>query len=119
MRLLQSAHWGRVDPRLVGFDYDVTTKRLDLAAALRAARDKGGLPAAIAAVEPQFPVYRRLVGALADYRCAGRGGRAGAAVPGLAAKAEEGRAGPALGRGHRPSPGGCEPSETSPRTLPR
>ena len=68
MRLLQSAHWGRVDPRLVGFAYDVTSKRIDLAAALRAARDAGGLPAAVAAAEPQFPVYRRLVKALADYR---------------------------------------------------
>jgi len=68
MRLLQAAHWGRVDPRLVGFDYDVTSKRIDLAAALRAARDAGGLPAAVAAAEPQFPVYRRLVKALADYR---------------------------------------------------
>jgi L,D-transpeptidase YcbB len=68
MRLLESVHEGRVDPRLVGFDYDVTAKRLDLAATLRSARDTGGLPAAIAAAEPQFPVYRRLVKALADYR---------------------------------------------------
>jgi murein L,D-transpeptidase YcbB/YkuD len=68
MRLLQSAHWGRVDPRNVGFDYDVTRKRRDLAADLRAARERGDLSAAIAAVEPQFPVYRRLVKALGDYR---------------------------------------------------
>ena len=68
MRLLQSAHWGRVDPRTVGFDYDVESKRIDLASALRAARDAGGLPAAVAAAEPQFPVYRRLVKALTDYR---------------------------------------------------
>jgi murein L,D-transpeptidase YcbB/YkuD len=68
MRLGQSAHWGRVDPRLVGFDYDVTSKRLDLATALRAARDAGGLGAAVAAAEPQFPVYRRLVKALGDFR---------------------------------------------------
>ena len=26
MRVLQSVHWGRVDPRLVGFDYDVTVQ---------------------------------------------------------------------------------------------
>jgi L,D-transpeptidase YcbB len=68
MRLLSSVHEGRVDPRLVGFDYDVNAKRLDLAAALRSTRDAGGLPAAVAAAEPQFPVYRRLVKALADYR---------------------------------------------------
>jgi murein L,D-transpeptidase YcbB/YkuD len=68
MRLLQSAHWGRIDPRNVGFDYDVASKRLDLARDLRSARDGDGLSAAIAAAEPPFPVYRRLVKALADYR---------------------------------------------------
>ena len=118
MRLLQSAHWGRVDPRLVGFDYDVSAKRLDLAAALRSARDAGGLPAAIAAAEPQFPVYRRLVKALADYRALRRGGRAGAGA-GARRQAEEGRAGQALGRASPPSPRGCAPSATCPRTPPR
>ena len=54
MRVLSSVHEGRVDPRLVGFDYDVSTKRLDLAAALRSTRDAGGLSAAIAAAEPRF-----------------------------------------------------------------
>jgi murein L,D-transpeptidase YcbB/YkuD len=85
MRLLQSAHWGRVDPRLVGFDYDVRAKRLDLAAELRAARDKGGLPVAVAAVEPQFPVYRRLVKALAAYRTLAAAGEP-VPVPALAGK---------------------------------
>ncbi len=68
MRLLATLHEGRVDPRLVGFDYDVSAKRLDLAALLRSTRDAGGLPAAIAVAEPHFPVYRRLVKALGDYR---------------------------------------------------
>jgi L,D-transpeptidase YcbB len=68
MRLLQSLHWGRVDPRLVGFDYDVTSRRLDLATTLRSARDGAGLPAAAEAAEPQFPVYHRMIKALADYR---------------------------------------------------
>jgi L,D-transpeptidase YcbB len=68
MRLLQSLHGGRVDPRHVGFDYDVSLKRLDLATVLRSARDGGGLPAAVAAAEPQFPVYRRMIKALGDYR---------------------------------------------------
>jgi murein L,D-transpeptidase YcbB/YkuD len=85
MRVLQSAHWGRVDPRLVGFDYDVRSKRLDLASELRTARDAGGLPAAFAAVEPQFPVYRRLVKALADYRALAAAGEP-EPVPDLAAK---------------------------------
>jgi L,D-transpeptidase YcbB len=67
-RLLQAVHWGRVDPRLVGFNYDVTSERLDLAAELRSARDGAGLPASLDAAEPQFPVYVRMVKALGDYR---------------------------------------------------
>ena len=35
-----------MDPRLVGFDYDVSTKRLDLAAALRSTRDAAASPPA-------------------------------------------------------------------------
>lgn len=68
MRYLSSIHEGRVDPRNVGFDYDVSEKRLDLAETLRATRDRGGLAAATEMAEPSFPVYRRLVKALADYR---------------------------------------------------
>ncbi len=67
-RLLQAVHWGRVDPRNVGFDYDVTSERLDLAAELRSARDGAGLPAALDAAEPQFPVYQRMIKGLAKYR---------------------------------------------------
>jgi murein L,D-transpeptidase YcbB/YkuD len=92
MRLLQGAHWGRVDPRLVGFDYDVTTKLLDLATELRKARDGGGLAAAVAAAEPQFPVYRRLVKALADYRALAAAGEP-APVPALAPKQKKVEAG--------------------------
>ncbi len=51
---------------------------------LRAARDAGGLPAAVAAAEPQFPVYRRLVKALADYRALAAAGDP-EPVPALAA----------------------------------
>jgi murein L,D-transpeptidase YcbB/YkuD len=92
MRLLQSAHWGRVDPRNVGFDYDVTRKRRDLAADLRAARDQGGLATAVAAVEPQFPVYRRLVKALGAYRAvAAAEPAAGPALPAGQKKIEPGR----------------------------
>jgi murein L,D-transpeptidase YcbB/YkuD len=85
MRLLSSLHEGRVDPRLVGFDYDVSAKRLDLAAALRSTRDKGGLAAAVAAAVPQFPVYHRLVKALADDRARAAAGER-EPVPALAAR---------------------------------
>ena len=68
MRLLGDVHQGRVDPRSVAFDIDVSGKRLDLPAVLRSARDGGGCAAAFAAAEPPFAAYRRLVQALAGYR---------------------------------------------------
>jgi murein L,D-transpeptidase YcbB/YkuD len=68
IRYISSAHNGRVDPRLVGFDYDVNHKRLDLEAVLRASRGAGGLEQAREDAEPPFPVYHRLIKALAEYR---------------------------------------------------
>ena len=68
MRLIGDVHQGRVDPRSVDFDIDVSGKRLDLPAVLRSARDGGGCAAAFAAAEPPFDAYRRLVEALARYR---------------------------------------------------
>lgn len=75
MRLLGDVHQGRVDPRTVAFDIDVSGKRLDLPAVLRSARDgAGGCAAAFAAAEPPFEVYRRLVQVLARYRALAAGG---------------------------------------------
>jgi murein L,D-transpeptidase YcbB/YkuD len=69
LRFLTSVHEGRVDPRLVGFDYDVSAKRLDPLASLRSARDEtGGLAAAVERARPPFPIYYRLMNALAKYR---------------------------------------------------
>ena len=69
MRLVGDVHRGRVDPRSVSFDLDVSGKRLDLPAVLRSARDgAGGCAAAFAAAEPPFQVYRQLVATLARYR---------------------------------------------------
>jgi murein L,D-transpeptidase YcbB/YkuD len=69
LRFLSSVHEGRVDPRLVGFDYDVGPKRLDPLTSLRSARDEaGGLAAAVERARPPFPVYYRLMTALAAYR---------------------------------------------------
>jgi murein L,D-transpeptidase YcbB/YkuD len=68
MRYLSALHVGRVDPREVGFDYDVSHKQLDLALVLRQSRGAGGLEKAKQAAEPPFPVYHRLVKALSDYR---------------------------------------------------
>jgi L,D-transpeptidase YcbB len=68
LRYLSALHVGRVDPRTVGFDYDVSAKRLDLAQLLRDSRGKGGLAKAREAAEPPFPVYHRLVKARSDYQ---------------------------------------------------
>jgi len=69
MRFLSSVHEGRVDPRLVGFDYDVSAKRLDPLASLRSARDEaGGMAAAVERARPPFPIYYRLLTALGAYR---------------------------------------------------
>lgn len=83
LRFLSAVHAGRVDPRLVGFDYDVSAKRRDLAAALRFGRDLGGLPEAVAATEPQFAGYGRLVKALAHQRALAAAGEP-APLPALA-----------------------------------
>jgi len=85
LRYLTALHQGRVDPRSVGFDYDVSQKRLDVAAALRSARGAGGLQRAAEAAEPRFPVYHRLLKALADYRAIAAAGEP-PAVPPLEAK---------------------------------
>jgi murein L,D-transpeptidase YcbB/YkuD len=70
LRALRDVRQGRVDPRLIGFDYDVAPKAIDLPRALRAARDGEvpGLETALAASEPPFGAIRRLLHALARYR---------------------------------------------------
>ena len=85
LRYLSTLHEGRVDPRTVGFDYDVSHKRLDAAAALRSVRGAGGLEKAAEAAEPPFPVYHRLLKALADYRAIAAAGEP-PTVPPLEAK---------------------------------
>jgi murein L,D-transpeptidase YcbB/YkuD len=85
LRFLSSVHEGRVDPRLVGFDYDVSGKRLDPLASLRSARDEAvGPAAAVERARPPFPVYYRLMTALAAYRAAVAAGEP-PAVPALRA----------------------------------
>ncbi len=88
LRLLSSVHAGRVDPRLVGFDYDVSAKRRDLAAALRFGRDLGGLAEAVAATEPRFAGYGRLLKALARQRALAAAG-APAPLPALAGRKQK------------------------------
>jgi murein L,D-transpeptidase YcbB/YkuD len=81
-RLLSAVHEGRIDPKTVGFQYDVTPRRLDVAQALRSAREQGA-GTALREVSPQFPVYTRLMDALAKYRALAAAGEP-PAVPLLA-----------------------------------
>jgi murein L,D-transpeptidase YcbB/YkuD len=77
LKLLCDLHYGRIDPRVAGFD--LGTRRaddLDLArelVALAASGDSGPL---LAAVEPQFSHYRLLEQALPRYRLLGESGPA-------------------------------------------
>lgn len=72
-RLLAAVHEGRIDPHLVGFKYDVSQRRLDVSAAIAQAR-QAGMKAAVDTAAPKFPVYQRLIRALAQYRALAAGG---------------------------------------------
>jgi murein L,D-transpeptidase YcbB/YkuD len=68
MRYLSDLHVGRINPQHVGFEFDVSQKKLDLAEFVRE-RLAGGsnLRAEVAAVAPPFPGYQRLRDALQHY----------------------------------------------------
>jgi murein L,D-transpeptidase YcbB/YkuD len=68
LRAMQSVHSGRVDPRTLGWGYDVRPKKLDRAALLRAGRDGEGIAALLDDLEPSFPHYRRNRAVLVRYR---------------------------------------------------
>jgi murein L,D-transpeptidase YcbB/YkuD len=68
VRYLSDIHLGRIDPRSAGFDIDVAPKRIDLARVVRQAVATGRIREAVSAAEPGFPMYGRLLQALARYR---------------------------------------------------
>jgi murein L,D-transpeptidase YcbB/YkuD len=73
LRVTGSVHHGRVDPRTLGWGYDVGPKKLDCAALLREARS-GGVPALLDRLEPSYPHYLRNRRELARYRGLARAG---------------------------------------------
>lgn len=76
-------HYGRIDPRAVGFNLgEPRPDDLDLAAALRALASSTDVARSLGAFEPQFEHYRLLEQALARYR------RLAAASPGDALLAD-------------------------------
>lgn len=68
MRYATDVHMGRVDPHQVGFDYDVDTKKLNLAEFLKSkVVGAADVAAAFERLEPNFPDYRRALQALQVY----------------------------------------------------
>jgi murein L,D-transpeptidase YcbB/YkuD len=68
MRYLSDLHVGRINPQHLGFEFDVSQKKLILAEFVRERLvDGSNLRAEVAAVEPPFPGYQRLRDALQHY----------------------------------------------------
>lgn len=68
LRYLNDAHFGRIDPRRVGFDLDVPRRPFDAAAKLLELAHADSVAAVAASVEPQFYHYALLKRALERYR---------------------------------------------------
>jgi murein L,D-transpeptidase YcbB/YkuD len=82
LREIGAVHRGRVDPRTLGWGYDVGPKKLDRAALLRAARNGGGVPGLLDSLEPHYSHFVRNRRELAHYRDLARAGEP-APVPAL------------------------------------
>ena len=68
MRYLSDLHVGRINPQHLGFEFDASQKKLDLAEFVRERLvDGSDLRAEVAAVAPSFPGYQRLRDALQHY----------------------------------------------------
>jgi murein L,D-transpeptidase YcbB/YkuD len=74
LREIQAVRVGRVDPRTLGWGYDVTPRKVDVASLLLGARDGGGVSALLDGLEPPFPHYKRNRKMLAHYRSLVRAG---------------------------------------------
>jgi murein L,D-transpeptidase YcbB/YkuD len=81
-RMLRAVHVGRVDPATMNWGYNITEKTVDVAAALREARQGKGLRATLDSLEPAVSHYGRARKALAAYRALARAGEP-EAVPDL------------------------------------
>lgn len=68
MRYIYDLHNGRVNPRLFNFDFDIDHTNFDLSEFLKQQIiNSQNIDAALAAVEPPFPVYHRTEAALQKY----------------------------------------------------
>src|ERR1700735_350509 len=69
MRYISDLHIGRINPENLGFEFDVSHKKLDLPHFVRERLvDGSDLFSELAAIEPPFAIYQRLLAALLHYR---------------------------------------------------
>ena len=75
MRYVSDVHIGRINPQNMGFEFDVSHKKLDLPQFVQQRLVNGlDLRSELAAVEPPFPSYQRLRAALLHYMELQKGG---------------------------------------------
>jgi murein L,D-transpeptidase YcbB/YkuD len=68
MRYISDLHIGRINPQNLGFEFDVSHKKLDLPQFVRQRVVSGSdLRSELSPVEPTFAIYQRLLGALLHY----------------------------------------------------
>jgi L,D-transpeptidase YcbB len=68
MRYVSDLHIGRVNPQSLGFEFDVSSKKLDLPHFVRERLVSGSdLHSELTQIEPPFPSYKRLRAALLHY----------------------------------------------------
>jgi murein L,D-transpeptidase YcbB/YkuD len=68
MRYISDLHIGRINPENLGFEFDVSHKKLDLPHFVRERLvDGSDLRSELAAIEPPFAIYQRLLAALLHY----------------------------------------------------
>jgi L,D-transpeptidase YcbB len=68
MRYVSDIHIGRINPQNLGFEFDVSHKKLDLPHFVREQLANGSDPRSeLAKIEPPFPSYKRLRAALLHY----------------------------------------------------
>ena len=72
VRFITHLHYGRVDPRTAGFDFDRTHSELDLGVLLEQLASTQDVGRVISSVEPQFYHYRLLKQTLGGYRALAR-----------------------------------------------
>jgi len=82
LRFASDLHFGRVNPRVFHFDFDVDNGNRDIAGWVRsrlarASNVSAAIPAALTGIEPPFEGYRRAKQALTTYRKLSSGGESG------------------------------------------